>query len=72
MTAGVEYMHTGNKLFIVISVSFAIFGLLRNEWVYRKRLKVLRCMDSHYYNNLPSYHFMFIKFWVWDINLFFK
>lgn len=65
-------MFTGNKLFLVISISFAIFGLLRNEWVYRKRMKILRCMGGDYYNKLPSYHVMVIKFWIWDINQFLK
>ena len=47
------------------------FGLYRNHWVYSKRIWLI---DNNWenYNNYQSYDYMFLHFWVWDIEKFKK
>lgn len=52
--------------FLVIFTALGFF-LLRNEWVYKKRLE---CIDDGTYHLLPDYDTMFHKFWIWDIEKF--
>jgi len=40
--------------------------LIRNEWVYRKRVNLI---DTNFYEyvKLQSYNYMLWHFWIWDI-----
>lgn len=50
-------------------IFLSAFMLIRNNWVYDERVKLMhRNMDD--YNSLPSYNRMFFEFWVWDIERF--
>lgn len=55
----------------VILFFIAIFILIRNEWVYKNRIKLIND-DWESFKKLPSYDQMMFKFWVWDINKFIK
>lgn len=50
----------------LISVVFCPY---RNYWVYKTRMKLL---DENYekYKQLPSYHFMFWHFWIFNVDSF--
>lgn len=56
----------------LLSVAVMFFGIFRVHWVFKKRMKVLRCMGLITLNTMPSYNTMMLKFWVWDINKFLK
>lgn len=49
-----------------------ILLIIRNEWVFRKRMKILKHGGHLIYESLPSYSTMILKFWIWDINKFLK
>jgi hypothetical protein len=55
--------------FYAIMAFCAIFLLIRNEWVFRKRISVI---ENNYqsYKKLPSYDYMMWHFWIWDIEKF--
>lgn len=59
------------SLFLVIFLFIPVFIWIRNVWVYKNRIKLLRD-DYETYQKLPSYHQMMFKFWVWNINKFIK
>ena len=60
-------LSTADFIIIVIE-AIVIFGLIRNRWVYKKRIKVLHHMGLKTHDLLPSYNTMMLKFWIWDIN----
>ena len=45
--------------------------LKRNDWVCNQKIKLL-FNNRKKYDKLPSYDYMFCKFWIWDINKFIK
>lgn len=47
-------------------IVLVIFGMIRNEWVERKRVELIHC-DYSAYLKLVSYDTMMWKFWVWDV-----
>jgi hypothetical protein len=55
-------------IFSMILLVFCVFMLYRNRWVYRERIKAIS--DYEKYCRLPSYDFMMLHFWVFDINWF--
>jgi len=52
---------------IVMLVS--VFLFIRNEWVLKERISVI---ENNYqlYEKLPSYDYMVLHFWIWDIEKF--
>jgi hypothetical protein len=56
-------------IFYVIMAFCAIFLLIRNEWVYRKRTNLI-CTNFSEYKKLPSYDYMLWHFWIWNIEKF--
>lgn len=48
---------------------WCLFMLVRNEWVYRSRIKLTGTDDYH---RLPSYDDMMKRWWVWSIKKFLK
>jgi len=56
-------------IFIAACTALSILMSVRNEWVYRNRMRLIdESLDQ--YDSLPSYNQMFIKFWIWDVNKF--
>lgn len=53
----------------VIFISVFCFALYRNSWTYEKRVDVLN-QSLEAYDNLPSYDYMLLHFWVWDVDKF--
>jgi hypothetical protein len=53
----------------VLMLALCAYMIIRNQWVYRNRLKLLN-NDWDTYKKLPSYHAMMRRFWIWDINKF--
>lgn len=52
-----------------VSALACIYMLIRNQWVFDNRIKILN--RSHLeYSRLPSYDTMLNRFWVWDIEKF--
>lgn len=47
---------------ITITVLITIYMLFRNEWVYKKQMKI-NFNDKSYW----SYDKMFWHFWIWDV-----
>lgn len=58
-------------VFIIGSISFLVFALIRNTWVHIVRTRVIYEKNSRY-KQLPDYDFMLLKFWVWDVEKFLK
>lgn len=57
-------------LFVVIWPVLLAYILLRNNWVYRRRMDLL-LNDKKEYERLPDYFYMLlVRFWVWDIKKF--
>ena len=52
-----------------ISISLGILALIRNQWVYAKRIDVLHRSSEAFYS-LPTYNQMMVRFWVWNIDRF--
>lgn len=52
-----------------LTILGSIYMLIRNDWVYRNRIRLLY-KDWDAYDRLPSYDSMWLRFWVWDINKF--
>lgn len=51
-------------------IVLCIYGCIRNEWVYRKRLAMID-QDLDLYRSLPSYEAMLYRyFWVWNFEWF--
>lgn len=61
---------TTDVIFIFVDILFVVFGLFRNNWVYKQRIQALTKYGVAVYDVLPSYRTMVLKFWVWDINKF--
>ena len=53
----------------LIGFAFCGFMLIRNHWVFKNRCKLI---DSDFvaYKKLPSYDYMFYRFWIWDMKKF--
>lgn len=58
---------------IVIEILILIYILVRNNWVYTQRIKLID-EDFCKYKQLPEYDEMLIGhgFWKWDINYYLK
>lgn len=54
---------------IVLSVInfIMLFCVVRNEWVYRKRLEFIQNWGCESLDALPSFLEMALKFWIWNI-----
>jgi len=52
-----------------IFLLFILVWLIRNNWVYTQRIKLIST-DFNKYKSLPSYHTMLLKFWIWNIEKF--
>lgn len=61
-------MASTSDIICIVIEAFMILGLIRNAWVFKKRMKALRYMGSSSLDSLPSYNTMMLKFWIWDIN----
>ena len=60
-------------ILICIIVSISIFAFYRTNWVYRVKLGCIEHEDyPESYDKLPSYNYMFWKFWCFDVNKFMK
>lgn len=59
------------QVLILVSVILfiAVFIEIRNNWVYKNRIKLIDD-DWKAYQKLPSYDQMMLRFWVWNINKF--
>ena len=62
--------------FLFILMGLCILGMLccvsmlfRNQWVLKVRLAAISKADGSY-DKLPSYSYMFYKFWIFDVNKF--
>lgn len=60
------------EVFIIAINIFVIFGLFRNMWVLKNRLEMLDILGEYYYDTMPSYSVMMLKFWIWNIYKFVK
>lgn len=49
---------------IVCSFGASIFLFIRNNWVFGVQMKLI---NNPHESEYLSYHQMFIRFWVWDI-----
>ena len=54
---------------------FCVLMLFRNSWVYKVRIAVLD--NSRWdggkhveFKSLPSYDYMMLRFWIWDVKKF--
>lgn len=56
----------------IIFYSWLWLMLYRITWVHRKRMKILHKMGPDFLDSMSSYNAMMLKFWIWDINKFFK
>lgn len=55
-----------NWLFLLLC--FPIGIVIRNEWVYKQRMKLNKFEQGiHLINNYISYDAMMKHFWIWDI-----
>lgn len=59
------------QLILIVLIFIVVFILIRNEWVYRKRVKILR-EDSDKFYRLEDYDEMMYRFWIWDVEKFIK
>lgn len=51
----------------------AFFMLVRSQWVYSNRMRLLRESGGlNLYNQLPPYKEMVWRFWIWDVRKFLK
>lgn len=59
-----------------VTTLVSVFGIIRNSWVYRARMKILYDPDIQealrMYNRLPSYLEMMRRFWIWRVEEFLK
>jgi len=59
-------------LCLLIAFLFVLFlGTTRNDWVRRKRIRLI-WHDFASYERLPSYVYMVLCFWVWDVKKFIR
>jgi len=57
---------------LITSVPVVLFfSIIRNNWVCKESIRLVR-KDYESYKRLPSYHYMVLCFWVWDINKFIR
>ncbi|HHA2247819.1 TPA: hypothetical protein ACOEHG_002700 [Enterobacter ludwigii] len=56
----------------VLGLLFCIFMLVRNEWVFEARQRVMHQDGYLTYQRLPSYHVMMWHFWIWDVKKFIR
>lgn len=56
---------------ILVSIAYIplFYMMVRNNWVCSELLRLIRD-DLEKFNMMPSYDYIFYKFWVWDINKF--
>jgi hypothetical protein len=57
------------SIFYIIVAFCAICLLIRNDWVYKKRIDLIWTNFSEY-KKLPPYDYMIWHFWIWDIEKF--
>lgn len=58
-------------LFSILPNGLLLFSMYRNHWVFKVRVEVLQS-DINEFKKLVSYHEMYWKIWIWDINKFKK
>lgn len=63
------YVIYGAFAFTFVNFMAMFFVLIRNGWVHNSRIKAI---GTPLYNRLPSYSYMMKRFWVWDVNKFYK
>lgn len=51
-----------NIIILIISFSISIYGIIRNTWVFKHRMKILHCMGLIALEALPSYSTMMFNF----------
>lgn len=51
----------------LIVIIWSLFGLVRNQWVFTKRMWII-ANDLSNYDTYLSYDEMLLRFWVWDIS----
>lgn len=57
--------------YLVLFACFTCMFVLRNQWVFRERIRLLH-EDIWLYLQLPSYDYMMNRFWIWDVEKFLK
>lgn len=57
--------------FSVVMILLSLFGIARNNWVFRTRTALI-FTDWSTYKKLPSYNYMFWRIWIWDVRRFIK
>lgn len=57
--------------FLALVILLAVLTLIRNDWVFRNRVKMV-WDDFEGFKQLPSYEAMLFRFWVWDVKKFLK
>lgn len=56
---------------ILIGILLGIYILIRNDWVYKKRIKLIKFENgSLLIDQYVSYNTMICRFWIWDIKKF--
>ncbi len=60
-----------NFLMIVLLIGILVcfFALMRNNWVYSVRVRMIH-EDFEKFKRLPSYDHMMSRFWIWNVNKF--
>ena len=53
------------------ALAIIIFGFYRIRWVSDVRIELIYA-DLSLYEQLPSYEYMVLHFWVWDVRRFIK
>lgn len=58
-------------VFLFAALLFNLFILFRNEWVYKKRMEILRGENgTKEHDKLVDYNTMVWKFWIWNVEKF--
>lgn len=59
-------------IIIIVAIPVILFYLyIRNEWVYKTRIGIINSNDYKYYDKLPGYSEMVLKyFWIWSAKKF--
>jgi len=59
-------------IFCIVALLFTLFMNQRNAWLSDELRTMVFRGDMFLYDQLPSYNYMLLHFWVWDINKFLK
>jgi len=54
-------------ILIILYTVLLLFIIIRNNWVFNNRTRILKS-DYKKYNKLLPYNDMLFRFWVWDVN----